>query len=138
MAGPANIIPIQWPIKAIPRFAVLTAANTPVRLMQANPSRSFFCLSNDMVTFTIPAGVITYTRFDGLYFSFGQPIAGGSNGTGFLGNYLAPGVYEPSLFGGVSQQEIWVWSLLAGGAPWTITGYEGVNDPDFNPAKLTG
>lgn len=135
---PAKIIPIQWPIKAIPRFANLTAANTPVLLMQANPSRSFFALSNDQVTFTIPAGVITYTRFDPLYFSLGEPAAGGTNGTGFNGLYLAPGVFEPSLFGGVSQQEIWVWSPLAAGAPWLICGYEGVNDPEFNPANLTG
>lgn len=129
----AQVIPVQWPIKAIPKFATLTAANTPVKLMDVNPKRAFFSLSNDQVTYTIVAGVITYTRFDGLYFSLGQPIEGGNNGTGLLGQYLAPGAYEPSLFGGVSQQEIWVWSLLAGGAPWTICGYEGVNDPDFKP-----
>lgn len=131
----APIIPVQWPIKAIPKFALLTAANTPVLLMGVNPKRAFFSLSNDQVTYTVVAGVVTYTRFDGLYFSFGKPVAGGSNGTGFLGEYLAPGVREPSLFGGVSQQEIWVWSALAGGAPWTIVGHEGVNDPDF---KVTG
>jgi hypothetical protein len=134
----AQIIPIQWPIKAIPKYATLAAANTPVLLMPTNPKRAFFSLSNDMVAYTIVAGVITYTRFDGLYFSFGKPLNGGSNGTGFLGEYLAPGAFEPSLFGGVSQQEIWVWSLLAAGGPWTIVGYEGVNDPDFNPAQLTG
>jgi hypothetical protein len=106
--------------------------------MPTNPKRAFFSLSNDMVTYTLVAGVVTYTRFDGLYFSFGKPLNGGSNGTGFLGEYLAPGDFEPSLFGVVSQQEIWIWSALVGGAPWTITAYEGVNDPDFNPANLTG
>jgi hypothetical protein len=130
----AQIIPVQWPVKAIPKFATLAVANTPVLLMPTNPKRAFFSLSNDMVTYTLVVGVVTYTRFDGLYFSFGKPMAGGNNGTGFLGEYLAPGAFEPSLFGGISQQEIWVWSLLAGGAPWTIVGYEGVNDPDFNPS----
>lgn len=134
----AQIIPIQWPIKAIAKYATLAAANTPVMLMATNPKRAFFSISNDQVTYTLVAGVVNYTRFDPLYFSFGKPLNGGTNGTGFLGEYLAPGAYEPSLFGGVSQQEVWIWSPLVGGAPWTIVAYEGVNDPDFNPALLTG
>lgn len=129
-----RIIPIQWPIKAIAKYANLTAANKPVRLMAVNPNRTFFSLSNDQVTYTLVGNLPNYTRFDPLYFSFGEPIAGGNNGTGFLGEYLAPGVFEPSLFGGVSLQEIWVWSpFTTAAAPWIITGYEGVNDPDFNP-----
>jgi hypothetical protein len=130
----AQVIPVQWPIRAVAKFAVLKAANKPVLLMGLNPSRSFFSISNDQVAYTIPGGAVTYTRFDGLYFSFGQPVAGGNNGTGFLGGYIAPGVYETSLFGGVSQQEIYVWSpFITAAAPWTICGFEGVNDPDFNP-----
>jgi len=133
---PAQVIPVQWPIQAITRTAILTAANTPVLLMPYNKKRAYFALSNDQVTFTIAAGgTITYTRFDPLYFSLGPPMSGGTNGTGFVGGYLAPGVFEPSLFGGVTQQEIWVWSPLAAGAPWTIAGFEGVNDPSFDPNK---
>jgi hypothetical protein len=133
----SKIIPVQWPIRTIPKFANLAVANTPVKIMNVNPARTFFCLSNDQVAYTLVANVITYTLFDPLYFSFGQPVAGGTNGTGFMGNFLAPGVFEPSLFGGVSQQEIWVWSPITLG-PWVICGYEGINDPDFDPAKLTG
>lgn len=120
---------LQVPVRAVPKTAQLTTANTPVKLMDANIRRAYFALSNDQVTFTLMSGAPNYTLFDPLYFCFDQPITA-NTATGFLGMYLMPGLFEPSLFGGVSQQEVWVWSPLTLGAR-IIVALEGVYDPAF-------
>ena len=134
MAGIAKIIPVQWPIKAIAKTVTITAANTPVLLMAANIHRTFYAISNNQLTYTVSGGTINYTVFDVLFFSFDQPVGGNPP----IGLPILPGGLEISAYGEVPQQAIWVWSpLTSGSAPVTVLGYEGINDPDFNPVNLT-
>lgn len=127
------VIPLQWPIKTRRVVVSLTAANSPVLLFPSNQNRTYYIIGNDMVTASLTAspGTVQYTLFQSLYVSFGQPQYAGTTPKGIL---IPPGAYLPSQFGGVSQQEIWVWTGYEQSTNWILVAFEGVNDTNFNPS----